>query len=103
MSKLKITIEEEGTYALGTQYPNYVLELSSDVKDFTVHEWFKLFEKVLLASGFSEYVVMSGACELAFNEWRDTADMRKVFKEYDLDEFVDKPEEEEEGTLSNVE
>lgn len=103
MTKLKITIEEEGTYALGTEYPNYVLELSSNVEDLTVHEWFKLFEKVLLANGFSEFVVASGACALAFNEWRQIADMKKIFKEYDLEDFVEKPEEEEEGTLSNVE
>jgi hypothetical protein len=32
--------------------------------------------------------------ELAFNEWRDVKEMRRLYAEYDLDEFGKLPDEE---------
>lgn len=89
---LKISCVNEGAIALGETFPGYSFELQCDVSEFTIHEWFKVFEKVLAASGFTEYVIMKGAVELAFNEYRNQEKMKKIYKEYDLQEFDDSPE-----------
>jgi len=58
--------------------------IKADMTDKTVHDWFALFERVLQVCGYNEGLVMRGACELAFNEWRKSEDMVQVAKEYDL-------------------
>jgi hypothetical protein len=91
---LKIVHVVEETSSLGEVFPGYTFEMKTDVSDVTVHEWFKIFEKVLAASGFSDRVIMKGACELAFNSMRDRKDMVWLHEEYDLGEFGKLPGEE---------
>jgi hypothetical protein len=79
---LKIEHTVEGSYSLGENFPGYKFILETEVDDFSVTDWFKLFEKVLLSAGFSEYVVMKGCMELAFNSWRTTENMRQLYAEY---------------------
>ncbi len=57
----------------------------ADMDDCSVHAWFKVFESVLGAAGMTEKLIMRGACQLAFNEYRTTEDMVKLSKDYDLD------------------
>jgi hypothetical protein len=59
----------------------------TDMTDCSVHAWFKLFERVLGAQGFSEEVIMRGATQLAFNDSRKLDVMSKLAKEYDLHEL----------------
>ena len=55
-----------------------------DVTEFNIHELFAAFEKVAKTLGYSDNVIMSGGCEIAFNEFRETDAMKKVAKDYDL-------------------
>jgi hypothetical protein len=57
----------------------------ADMDDCSVHAWFKVFESVLGAAGMTEKLIMRGACQLAFNEYRSVEDMVKLSKDYDLD------------------
>lgn len=96
MTKLTIKIDVEETSALGEYFPGYSFQIeAADAQDWTVHSWFKIFEKVLAAQGFSEYVICKGGVELAFNEWRKEKDMERLYQEYDLGEFHPEPEEDE--------
>lgn len=61
--------------------------IQTDMTDCSVHAWFKLFERVLRAQGFSEETIMRGATQLAFNDCRNLNAMSKLFKEYDLQEL----------------
>lgn len=56
----------------------------AEMDDCSVHAWFKVFESVLGAAGINEKAIMRGACQLAFNEFRDEADMKALSQEYDL-------------------
>lgn len=58
--------------------------VQSDMKDCSVHVWFDVFASVLAAAGFSEHNIMSGACQLAFNELRPLELMRQVAAKHDL-------------------
>ena len=62
----------------------------AELDDCSVHAWFKVFESVLGAAGMNEKLIMRGACQLAFNEFRDIELMKALSKEYDLD-FNDEP------------
>jgi hypothetical protein len=86
---LKIEHTVDGSYSLGENFPGYKFTLETEVDDFSVHDWFQLFEKTLLAAGFSEYVIMKGCMERAFNSWRTKESMRKLYAEYadDLEGF----------------
>lgn len=95
MDKLVINLNSEAVNALGCNYPGYELTIEADLTHSSVHDWFKIFEKVLQAQGFDPFVIQKGALELAFNEWRDTKEMRRLYKEYDLDEFREVEVEEE--------
>lgn len=92
MSILKIVIKEKPETVFGNVYPGFTQSLEADTTNLTVHEWFKLFERILLVEGFSPSVIMDGACRLAFNEGRSTPEMQKIYQEYDLNEFADQPE-----------
>lgn len=84
--KLTIKYVADGSFSLGENFPGYAFKLDAETDDFSVDDWFQLFEKVLLASGFSEYVVMKGCMQLAFNQWRTTESMKKLYLEY-IDEL----------------
>lgn len=60
------------------------ITFSAEMADCNVHAWFDAFGKTLAAVGFQESVIMSGACRLAFNEYRPIELMRSVAHEYDL-------------------
>ena len=91
--KLTINLASEEINALGSHYPGFDLTIEADMTNSTVHDWFKIFEKVLMAQGFDTFVIQKGCVELAFNEWRDLEEMRRIHKEYDLDEFREAEEE----------
>lgn len=68
--------------------------ITADVSDFNVYQWFTIFERALAAAGFSEYNIMDGACQLAFNDMRDHDNMRRLAAEYDLQDFTITPDQE---------
>lgn len=67
-----------------TPYGEDITFSYEDVTEFNIHELFTIFEKVAKTLGYSDNVIMSGGCEIAFNEFRETEAMKKVAKEYDL-------------------
>ena len=62
-------------------------KIETDMTDCSVHAWFKLFERVLGAQGFTEETIMRGAAELAFNDCRNLSAMDELIKEYDLNKL----------------
>ena len=64
--------------------PNENFTYEFDCDDLTATQMFKAYEKFLLAAGFAEQSIMSGACSLAFNDWRTPELMKKVAEEHDL-------------------
>jgi hypothetical protein len=97
--KVKVEIEESGGKELDSLATHTVC-FESDMIDCSVHAWFTAFEKILRYQGFDEHVIARGACQLAFNEYRDQALMRKVAKEYDLKLLEDTFDEDEEDSSS---
>jgi hypothetical protein len=80
---LRITLITSG--GRGLDDPNTCTTTwSISMDDCTVHAWMQVFEQVLRAKGFSDRVIMNGACQLAFNERRSDADMKAVADEYGL-------------------
>jgi hypothetical protein len=92
--ELKLSVRYNREYALDP-LPAHVFTFEADMVDVSVHAWFEVFQNVLRAVGFSEGNIMAGACQLAFNEYRDPADMKKVAAENDLtlNEFKDDDED----------
>lgn len=83
--KLSITIQHDRSqYATIDDPDSYQVTITGDMSDCSVHGWFELFAAALGAAGFSEKVIMSGACRLAFNDCRQEEMMKKVADEYDL-------------------
>lgn len=92
---MKIEIQLKAEEEEFEDEPNaFICTIKTDMTDQTVHRWFALFERVLRLNGFSDDVIMTGACALAFNEFRDPKSMKKTFDFYELDEFVDQKEKE---------
>lgn len=83
---LKITITDE-SYAQGSidEPGEMTTTWEVNLEDCSVHAWFKVFESVLGAAGMTEKLIMRGACQLAFNQYRDIEMMKTLSKEYDLD------------------
>ena len=82
-TKLKIVVEQSGGVELSST--NAVTTVwETDMDGCNIHAWFTLFAGVLGSLGFSEINIMKGGCELAFNDMRSIADMKKVAEEYDL-------------------
>lgn len=82
-TKLSITLETSEGARLDGPGP-LSITLTSEMSDCNVHAWFQVFQRVLALAGFSERNVMSGGCQLAFNEMRSVDAMRDVAKQYDL-------------------
>lgn len=101
MDKLTIKVASDRVDALGEVYPGYDFSIESDMTHESVHSWYKIFEKVLASSGFSEIVIMKGAVELAFGQHRTTEMMRQIYDEYCLEEFA--PLKEDDGKLPDEE
>lgn len=84
--KLEIKLTDERYNQTSLDEPGEMTTTwEAEMDDCSVHAWFKVFESVLGAAGMTEKLIMRGACQLAFNEWRDLEDMKKLSSDYDLD------------------
>jgi len=57
---------------------------TAPASDLNAKQYFRLFEKFLLAIGLQPGSIRSGAMNLVFNDWTDEKEMRKVCDEYEL-------------------
>lgn len=64
--------------------PEQHFTLTAPAHDLTTTQMFKLFEKFMLAMGYSPNAIMSGAMSLVFNDMVLEEQQRKVCNEYDL-------------------
>lgn len=71
-------------------YCDFKFQLEIDPSDMSTHQLFEIFSRVLAAMDYNEFSIMKGACHLAFNEMRDTEQMDRLIKEYELSDI---PEE----------
>ncbi len=62
----------------------HTITIEAPAQDMNVHQHFELFKAFLRAMDFNEYSIMDGACRLAFNDSNDEVQMKKLMKEYDL-------------------
>lgn len=84
--KLEIKLTDERYKQTSIDEPGEMTTTwEADMDDCSVHAWFKVFESVLGAAGMTEKLIMRGACQLAFNEFRTEEDMAKLSEEYELD------------------
>jgi hypothetical protein len=60
------------------------ITIEAPAQDLNTHQYFELFKGFLRAVGFDEYGIMDGACRVAFNDCNREDDMKKLMKEYDL-------------------
>jgi hypothetical protein len=79
---------------------NFVYEF--DCNDLTATQMFRAFEKFLLFIGHNEQSIMSGACSLAFNDFRSSELMKKVIKEYNLNRREIELEKENWNLISKI-
>jgi hypothetical protein len=87
---LKITLtDERGQYSSIDDPGPTTTTWDATMEDCSVHAWFKVFESVLAAVGHTERSIMTGACQLAFNDCRDPKAMKIIAKEYDLTNWDD--------------
>lgn len=65
--------------------------ITAPAADLNCRQYFKLFEKFMLAVGMSPDTIRSGAMSLVFNDWTNESEQRKVCKEYEItmDEDLD--------------
>ena len=64
--------------------PEENLLITAPAADLSCRQYFKLFEKFMLAVGMSPDNIRSGAMSLVFNEWTNEEEQRKVCKEYEI-------------------
>ena len=64
--------------------PEENLLITAPAGDLSARQYFKLFEKFMLAVGMSPDNIRSGAMSLVLNEWVNDADQRKICEEYDV-------------------
>jgi hypothetical protein len=81
--ELKISVRYKRDYSLD-ELPTHLLTLEADMVDVSVHAWFEVFQNVLRGVGFTEENIMAGACQLAFNEYREPESMKKIADRSDL-------------------
>jgi len=60
------------------------ITIEAPAEDLNIHQYYELFKNFLAASGFCQYSILDGACQVAFNDSNDEAQMKKVADEYDL-------------------
>ena len=58
--------------------------ITAPAADLSARQYFKLFEKFMLAVGMSPHNIRSGAMSLVLNEWVNDADQRKICDEYEV-------------------
>ena len=64
--------------------PEENLLITAPAADLSCRQYFKLFEKFMLAVGMSPDNIRSGAMSLVFNDCTNEADQRKICEEYEL-------------------
>ena len=64
--------------------PEENLLITAPAADLSCRQYFKLFEKFMLAVGMSPDNIRSGAMSLVLNEWVNDADQRKICDEYEV-------------------
>jgi len=73
--------------------PEQHFTITAPAHDLNTKQMFKLFERFMLATGYTPESIMSGAMSLVFNEWVTEEQQRKLCDEYDLtlnEDLVDK-------------
>lgn len=60
------------------------ITIEAPAEDLNIHQQFELFKSFLRAMGYAEYNIIQGACQVAFNDCNDEAQMKKVADEYEL-------------------
>ena len=60
------------------------ITIEAPAEDLNIHQYYELFKSFLAASGFCEYSIMDGACQVAFNDSNSQDQMKKVADEYDI-------------------
>ena len=60
------------------------ITIEAPAEDLNIHQQFELFKSFLRAIGYAEYNIIQGACQVAFNDGNDEAQMKKVADEYEL-------------------
>jgi hypothetical protein len=58
--------------------------ITAPAADLSARQYFKLFEKFMLAVGMSPHNIREGAMSLVLNEWVNDADQRKICDEYEV-------------------
>lgn len=64
--------------------PEQHFTLTAPAHDLNTKQMFKLFERFMLATGYTSQSIMSGAMSLVFNEWVTEEQQQKVCDEYDI-------------------
>lgn len=88
-AKVTLTYHSEWTHTVGSSFGEDVLPeehvtYEFPVEDATSPQMYNAFGKFMLMIGHNEIGVMKGAASVAFNEYRNHEDMKKVADEYDL-------------------
>jgi hypothetical protein len=60
------------------------ITIEAPAHDLNIHQQFELFKSFLRAMGYTEYNIIQGACQVAFNDGNDETQMKKVADEYEL-------------------
>lgn len=60
------------------------VNIEAPAQDLNIWQYYELFKSFLRCVGFQEYSIMEGACRLAFNDSNNEDDMKKIMKEYEL-------------------
>lgn len=78
------------THTLGSSFndddfiPEEHFVITAPAADLSCRQYFKLFEKFMLAVGMSPDNIRSGAMSLVFNDWVNEAEQRKTCDEYEV-------------------
>lgn len=64
--------------------PEENLVITAPVADLNIKQYFKLYEKFLLAVGMSPSLIREGAMSLVFNDWTSESEQRKVCEMFDV-------------------
>lgn len=60
------------------------ITMEAPAQDMNVWQYYEMFKGFLRAIGFQEHSILEGACSLAFNDSNDQEIMKKLMKEYEL-------------------
>ncbi len=82
------THEYKGGFGSTTIDDDFIPEehfvITAPAGDLNCRQYFKLFEKFMLAVGMSPHNIREGAMSLVLNEWVNDADQRKICDEYEV-------------------